>query len=229
MSSASVEPAPTNKTLPTVLPVMPPPIDKDAELVTQEVFVPSVPSTFPELVVCEGRKALRALLAVVCPVPPFAIGRVPVTPVVRGNPVAFVSVPLDGVPRAGVTSVGLVARTKAPDPVGAVTPERYPNSVKVVALAASWLEAFVVSAREAVKGVVIVPENVGDAVGAFAFNCVCMELVTPDKYPASVEVTELTANSLDAPVTRSLLAVRGVVMVPLNVGESVGAFAFNCV
>jgi hypothetical protein len=54
-------------------------------------------------------------------VPPFAIGRVPVTPVVKGKPVALVSVPDEGVPRAGVTSVGLVANTRAPVPVSSVT------------------------------------------------------------------------------------------------------------
>lgn len=45
---------------------------------------------------------------VVAPVPQLATGRVPVTPVVRGRPVTFVITPLAGVPRAGVTSVGLV-------------------------------------------------------------------------------------------------------------------------
>jgi hypothetical protein len=44
-----------------------------------------------------------------------------VTPVVRGNPVAFVRVPDDGVPSAGVTRVGEVAKTKAPLPVSSVT------------------------------------------------------------------------------------------------------------
>jgi hypothetical protein len=45
-------------------------------------------------------------------VPPFAIGKVPVTPVVKGKPVALVNVPLDGVPNAPLKS------TKAPaDPV----------------------------------------------------------------------------------------------------------------
>jgi hypothetical protein len=47
----------------------------------------------------------------------FVTGRLPVTPVVRGKPVAFVNVPLDGVPNAGVTNVGLVANTIAPLPV----------------------------------------------------------------------------------------------------------------
>jgi hypothetical protein len=54
---------------------------------------------------------------VVKPVPPFATGNVPVTPVDNGNPVAFVSVPLCGVPRIGVTKVGLVANTLLPVPV----------------------------------------------------------------------------------------------------------------
>lgn len=45
----------------------------------------------------------------------------PVTPVDRGRPVAFVRVPEVGVPRMGVTSVGLVAKTSAPVPVSSVT------------------------------------------------------------------------------------------------------------
>lgn len=38
-----------------------------------------------------------------------------------GKPVALVSVTEDGVPSAGVTNVGLVANTKAPEPVSPVT------------------------------------------------------------------------------------------------------------
>jgi hypothetical protein len=45
---------------------------------------------------------------VVTPVPPFATGKVPVTPVVSGRPVTFVIVPEAGVPKAGVVNVGLV-------------------------------------------------------------------------------------------------------------------------
>ena len=44
----------------------------------------------------------------------------PDTPVLIGKPVALVKVPDDGVPRAGVTSVGLVAKTFAPVPVSSV-------------------------------------------------------------------------------------------------------------
>lgn len=51
----------------------------------------------------------------------MATGSVPVTPVDNGSPVAFVSVPDAGVPRAGVTSVGDVAKTSAPEPVSFVT------------------------------------------------------------------------------------------------------------
>ena len=39
----------------------------------------------------------RAAVKNAIPVPPFAVGRMPVTPVVRGSPVAFVRVPLAGV------------------------------------------------------------------------------------------------------------------------------------
>lgn len=44
----------------------------------------------------------------------------PDTPVLMGKPVAFVSVPLVGVPSTGVTRVGLVALTTEPVPVFAV-------------------------------------------------------------------------------------------------------------
>ena len=58
----------------------------------------------------------------VTPVPPLATGRVPVTPVVTGKPVQFVSTPADGVPMFGVVNAGLVERTLFPEPVEVVTP-----------------------------------------------------------------------------------------------------------
>jgi len=58
---------------------------------------------------------------VVTPVPPLATGKVPVVPPSIGNPVTLVITPLAGVPNAGVTNVGLVANTKAPEPVSPVT------------------------------------------------------------------------------------------------------------
>jgi len=48
-------------------------------------------------------------------------GKLPVTPVDKGNPVAFVNVTLVGVPNNGVTNVGDVANTNAPEPVSSVT------------------------------------------------------------------------------------------------------------
>ena len=47
-----------------------------------------------------GDKLLNPAPAVVAFVPPLAIGNVPVTPVVKGNPVALVKVPDDGAPNA---------------------------------------------------------------------------------------------------------------------------------
>ena len=45
----------------------------------------------------------------------------PLTPVLIGSPVALVSVAEDGVPSAGVTRVGDVAKTNEPEPVSSVT------------------------------------------------------------------------------------------------------------
>jgi hypothetical protein len=70
----------------------------------------------------------------VTPVPPLATGRVPVTPVVIGNPVRLVATPEEGVPRAGVTNVGEVAKHTAPDPVSS---EITPLSCNEV-VAANW-------------------------------------------------------------------------------------------
>ena len=68
------------------------------------------------------RTLLPDPVEVVTPVPPLATGSVPVTPVVRGNPVVLVNVPDVGVPRIGVTSVGDVDSTVLPEPVEVVTP-----------------------------------------------------------------------------------------------------------
>jgi hypothetical protein len=67
------------------------------------------PESIPRLV--------RAAVTVVAFVPPLAIGSVPVTPVVRGRPVALVSVIAVGVSRLGDVREGLLARTTAPVPV----------------------------------------------------------------------------------------------------------------
>lgn len=75
-------------------------------------------------------------------VPPLAVGSMPVTPVVSGKPVAFVRVPDDGVPSAGVTRVGEVAKTKAPLPVSSeITPANW-----LLVVAANCESGFDVSA-----------------------------------------------------------------------------------
>jgi len=58
----------------------------------------------------------------VMPVPPLATGKVPVTPVDRGNPVPLVNTTAEGVPRLGVVKTGLVDNTTLPVPVEVVTP-----------------------------------------------------------------------------------------------------------
>lgn len=68
------------------------------------------------------RTTLPVPVELVTPVPPFTAGSTPVTPVLNGNPVKFVATPDAGVPRTGVTSVGLVDNTVLPVPVDAVTP-----------------------------------------------------------------------------------------------------------
>ena len=83
------------------------------------LFVPLPMIRSPVVVI--GDRALNAAEAVVCPVPPLRIGNVPVTPVLSGKPVALVRMPDVGVPSAGVTSVGDVAKTSDPDPVLSVT------------------------------------------------------------------------------------------------------------
>jgi len=55
------------------------------------------------------------------PVPPLVTGKVPVTPVVSGKPVALVRTSVEGVPRFGVVSVGEVPKTNAPLPVSSGT------------------------------------------------------------------------------------------------------------
>jgi hypothetical protein len=67
---------------------------------------------------------------VVTPVPPLATGKVPVTPVVSGRPVAFVRVTLVGVPNNGVTKVGEVLTTNVvPVPVCEAIEVAFPTDV----------------------------------------------------------------------------------------------------
>ena len=88
-------------------------IATDARL-ESAVFAPALPDGVAHVPSPRQNVVLDALV----PLFRFVTGRLPVTPVVNGSPVALVSTPDAGVPRAGVTNVGLVANTAAPVPVG---------------------------------------------------------------------------------------------------------------
>ena len=86
---------------------------------TPDCGVPSIGVTSVGLL---DKTLLPVPVLVVTPLPPFRTGRVPVTPVVSGNPVALVNTPDCGVPNIGVTNVGLLDKTLLPEPVDVVTP-----------------------------------------------------------------------------------------------------------
>ena len=94
------------------VPVVPPSIGSPVALVS--VPLEGVPSTPPLTTGAPAEPTLTAR-AVATPVPR------PEMPVDTGKPVTLVITPLAGVPSAGVTRVGLVANTKAPEPVSPVT------------------------------------------------------------------------------------------------------------
>ena len=113
------------------------PVVKPGAGATEFQVVPSEVKTLPEVpgaLNCTADVPLpnTTLLTVkvFAPVPPLATGKVPVTPVVSGRPVAlvrpiapdgvpeaFVKSIADGVPRLGVVSTGLVENTTLPVPV----------------------------------------------------------------------------------------------------------------
>mgnify|MGYP007039173002 CR=1 FL=1 len=68
--------------------------------------------------------------------PPFAMGKIPVTPVDSGNPVQFVNVPEVGVPKSGVTKDGEFPKLVKDDEV---TPEARVEPVSVPAGATTKL------------------------------------------------------------------------------------------
>ena len=117
------------------------PVVKPGAGVTEFQVVPSEVKTLPEVpgaLNCTADVPLpnTTLLTVkvFAPVPPLATGKVPVTPVVNGRPVALVNAAYEGVPILGVTKAGLVANTSEPVPVSLDTTAA--NSAEVVA--ANW-------------------------------------------------------------------------------------------
>jgi hypothetical protein len=71
-----------------------------------------------------GERALNAAAFVVCPVPPLARGKVPVTPVDSGKSVALVNTKVVGVPKLGVVNIGdvnvLLVKVSVPANVASV-------------------------------------------------------------------------------------------------------------
>lgn len=103
----------------------------DDETGPPEVVKPVVPPLTSTLVTVPAPAGVaqapspRQKVDALAEVPPFKFvtGRLPVTPVLSGKPVALVNVALVGVPKIGVTKVGEVANTFAPVPVSSVKAE----------------------------------------------------------------------------------------------------------
>jgi hypothetical protein len=102
------------------VPVTPVAIERPTALV--RVKAEGVPKLGVTRVGLVDKTVLPVPVAVVTPVPPLATGSVPVTPVVRGNPVALVRRAKEGAPKLGEDKIGLVAKTTAPVPVATPVP-----------------------------------------------------------------------------------------------------------
>jgi len=140
---------------------------------------------------------LATLLAT--PVPPLFAGRVPVTPVESGSPVAFVNTPLVGVPSIGATSVlfvrvSVVARpTKVSVAVGKVNTPVFEMVAMIGAVNVLFVSVSVVALPTSVS---VVIGNVSVGVPATAGVTI---VAVPDVLPViaiAVELTDLPAVKL---------------------------------
>lgn len=102
------------------MPLLPTVIVRLAEIVFSFSTIGVAPPPDTVAQVASPRQNVLALADV--PELRFVTGKLPVTPVDNGKPVALVSVPDVGVPRIGVTKVGDVDKTVSPVPVLVVTP-----------------------------------------------------------------------------------------------------------
>ena len=167
---------------------------------------------------------VMAPAAVVAPVPPLATGRDPVTPVVRGSPVAFVKTPEAGVPKAGVISTGLVNVLLASVSVPANV-DKIPVVGKVTDVVAVDVNV-VAKAPDVVKlpPKVIVLPVLATPVPPLA------PATTPVTLVALPEATALVTNAVVATcVVLSPAVAVGAKGVPVNVGDAKGAFASKAV
>ena len=114
--------APVENPRPTLVTVPVPAVCHDKVVPLDDKTVPLEPIASFESVFVALAYTKSPVAYVENPVPPFADPNTPVTPVVKGNPVTLVITPDDGVPSAGVTSVGDVFNTTEPVPVLVVVP-----------------------------------------------------------------------------------------------------------
>jgi len=152
---------------------------------------------------------------VVTPVPPRNTVSVPVVPATIGSPVALVSVAEDGVPSAGVTRVGDVANTLAPDPVSLVSAAancaevNEPSDVALPTLVTAPVRfALVVTlpaVRPAAVPVMFVPTKADGVPSAGVTNVGDVDITT-----LPVPVMALDTKFLDASVNTATDAVKSV-------------------
>lgn len=167
------------------------PVDKGRPVAFVSVAEEGVPSAGVTKVGLLDKTLLPLPVDVVTPVPPLATGSVPVTPVVKGRPVTFVITPDAGVPKAGVTRVGLVDKTTLPEPVEVVTPvpPLATGSVPVTPVVRGSPVTFVITPEAGVPsaGVVMVGlANVGEIRWVFCWATFVPSLHTAMTLPAGI-------------------------------------------
>jgi hypothetical protein len=157
----------------------------------------------PEAVI--GDNASNAAAFVVAPVPPFAIGKVPVTPVVNGKPVAFVNTPDAGVPNAGAVKVGevkvLLVNVSVPARVAKV-PEAAGKVIAVPVPATAGAEIVAVPDVDPAKAT-----DVADATPKVGVTKVGEVAKTKAPEPDSLLITPANSDEVVAAKTLSLSVV----------------------
>ena len=148
-----------------------------------------------------GDKASNAAAFVVWPVPPFASGKVPVTPVVKGNPVALVKVPEAGMPKTGAVKVGevkvLFVKVSVPANVAKV-PEAAGKVIAVLVPATAGAEIVAVPEVDPAKAT-----DVADATPNVGVTKVGEVANTNAPVPDSFEITP--ANSAEVVAANTLI------------------------
>lgn len=147
-----------------------------------------------------GDKASNAAALVDAPVPPLANGKIPVTPVVKGKPVALVKVPEAGVPNTGAVKVGdvkvLFVKVSVPAKVAKV-PEAAGKVIDVLVPATAGAEIVAVPEVDPAKAT-----DVADATPIVGVTKVGELAKTKAPEPDSSEMTP--ANSADVVADKAL-------------------------